>query len=94
MIATLLDALSKGQGQTLFQGQTSVRFRMRLNLDGFILVLSFEIFCQTLLNLQTSQVLKIPQISFYQAIGFLQSYCPSLPIFFLYFLSDIVFGFL
>ena len=51
MIATLLDALSKGQGQTLFQGQTSVRFRMRLNLDGFILVLSFEIFCQTLLKL-------------------------------------------
>ena len=51
MIATLLDALSKGQEQTLFQGQTSVRFRIRLNLDGFILVLSFEIFCQTLLKL-------------------------------------------
>ena len=53
------------------QLKTLFCFRIELDLDGLILDLSFEFFCQPLLKWQTSKVLKAPQISFYQTTIFL-----------------------
>ena len=54
IIPTFLDALSIATTTNLWallrQFMASMCFRLRLNLDGLILVLSFHIFCQPLLK--------------------------------------------
>ena len=54
----------------LRQVMTSICFRIGLDLDQLILVLSFETFLSTLFNM-ISKVLKIPQILFHQKTAFL-----------------------
>ena len=51
---------------------TSICFRIGLDLDDLIQVLSFEFFCQPLLKSQIAKLLKIPQISFYQITIFIE----------------------
>ena len=72
----LLDALSVETrtnffGNALRQLMTSICFKIGLDLARLILILSFKFFCQLLLRWQTSTLLKIPQISFYQTTTFL-----------------------
>ena len=68
-MATLLGALSIGTRtnfvwSALRQLKTSICVRMGWDLDGLVLVLSFEFFCQPFLKLQTFKVLRILQILF------------------------------
>ena len=63
IIATLLDALSIGTRTIFFwsasrQLMTSIYFRIGLDLDGLILVLSFRIFLSTFVKIADFQGIK------------------------------------